>query len=278
MNAGATRIKVPVTAAVVIAWRAVFGRFGLVLELGWLPLLVMLGALLLPGLAIRYLAPAGQLPTGGALDDAAAVFDAGVALLALNAFAVRWHRLMLLGELSPPPQRVFARAWLRFIGYSVAVYAAGLGFFALVWYAGLARPAGTDQIAAIKSAAVAALGVALSLGVARFSLVFPAAAFGAPVAPGTAWRAMRGNAWRLLLASLVGTLPIMLATGILLDQLLAVAHLGPAELIDKRPPLGLILLTGVIEALLRLVLMALSASILAEFYRRLVLQRGEGRR
>ena len=59
---------------------------------------------------------------------------------------------------------------------------------------------------------VAVATTAFSLTVARLSLVFPAAAYGAPLGLAAAWRAMRGNSWRLVGASLMTAMPILLLT------------------------------------------------------------------
>ncbi|HZB93704.1 MAG TPA: hypothetical protein VE397_19805 [Stellaceae bacterium] len=278
MEAGATRIKVPVAAAVAAAWRAVLGRPGLVLELGWLSLLLLMAALLLPELALRYLAPTGlgAMPRGGFV-PAESIFAEAVSLLALSAFAVRWYRQMLTGSGRLAP-RLFAGAWLRFILYSLAFYAAGIGFAAAVWYSGIAEPDAPAALAGGGNVAAAAVAAALLLGMARVSLLFPAAALGAPLALGAAWRAMRGNAWRLLLVSVAAALPVMLAEVVLIGPLLAAAHLGPNEVVAPDPPLGFVLLSGVIEAVIRLLLTALGASVLSDFYRRIVLQRKEALR
>jgi hypothetical protein len=274
MEPGTTHIKVPVGAVVVAAWRAVFGRLGLVLELGWLPLLLILAALLLPALALRYLAPP-DLTAGADPSAVEMVLVEVVALLTLSAFAVRWYRLMLTGSGRTLPPRLFAGAWLRFILYSLAFYAVGIGFAAAAWSSGIITPDATSALAASANAAAAAAAAALLLAMARVSLVFPAAALGAPLAFGAAWRAMRGNTWRLLLANVAAALPIMLAANILLTQLLGAANLSPANALTGDPPLGFVLVAGVMEAVLRLVLMALGASILADFYRRILWQRKE---
>lgn len=278
MEVGATRIKVPVAAAVVAAWRAVLGRPGLVLELGWLSLLLLLAAFLLPQLALRYLAPTGgaAAPPQG-LVPAEAILSEVVSLLALSAFAVRWYRQMLIGSGRVVP-RLFAAAWLRFILYSLAFYAAGIGFAAAVWYSGIAQPDAPPALAGGGNIAAAVVAAALLLGMARISLLFPAAAFGAPLALGAAWRAMRGNAWRLLLVSVAAALPVMCAEFVVIGPLLAAAHIGANDVVAPDPPLGFVLLSGVIEAVMRLVVTALGASVLSDFYRRIVLQRKEAPR
>jgi hypothetical protein len=154
----------------------------------------------------------------------------------------------------------------------------GMALFAAVLSAGLTAPDGNDAVAAGKSFLAGLAALALLLGVTRLSLLFPAAAFGEPLGLGAAWRALRGNTLRLLAASILSALPIVLVTGVLIGQLLAAAHLGPGEVLARNPPVGLLLLTGVIEVVLRLVLVALGASILSGFYRRVVLQRRESER
>jgi hypothetical protein len=274
MDAGATRSKVPIAAAVTLAWRSVLLRPGMVLDLGWLPLLAMLAALLLPDLVGLYLLPA----QGWVAGDAGAVLDAVTGLLALNAFAVRWHWMMLTGDARTLPRRLFFRAWLRFVLYTVAVGAVGIVFFAVLWYAGLVEPQADDAATAIAAGLAGTAAVAMSLAVSRVSLLFPAAAFGEPLGLAAGWRAMGGNSWRLFLSSFMAVLPFLLVLEILLGQLLLALHLGPDVALAQKPPLGFVLLNGVVESVSRLVLTAMSASILSEFYRRIVLQRRERQR
>ena len=264
------RIKVPVATAIVITWRSVFGRLGLVLELGSLPLLVILAALLVPALLLR-LPPVAHLAAAIPQEVAIAgeILDGVIVLLALNAFAARWHRHMLLGPTGWPPG-AFLRTWLRFIAYTLVIGLAGNALMAGIWYAGLADAGQSDAAAAMASAIAAAIMLGFSLAVARISLLFPAAAFGEPLAIAAAWRRMGGNSWRLFLANFAAMLPVILATEIILGQLLTAAHLGPADALSANPPLGLVLLSSLVEALLLLILVALGASMLAEFYRRLL--------
>ena len=270
MNAGASSIKVPVAASVFAAWRAVLRRPGTVLELGWLPLLAMLAALVLPDLAARSLPPADR----GAWSAAGGLLDGVVGLLVLNAFAVRWYRLMLTGD-PRAPRRLFARAWLRFVLYTVAIGAAGSAFFAAIWYSGLTSSDGADLAAAVATVATGVAAIALSLAVTRVSLLFPAAAYDEPLGVAEAWRAMAGNSWRLFTASLLAVLPLLMTIEALLGLLLMALHVGPEMALAAQPPVGFVLLNGVVEAVSRLVLTAMSASILAEFYRRIVVRRRE---
>src|SRR5579872_3540642 len=107
------RIKVPVGEVAIAAYQTVFGRLGLVLDLGWLPLLLLLAARLGPGLLAGYFLPCGLGDRDGiGITD---IVEAVAGLLCLNAFAVRWHQIMLLPRSQAVPRRLFVGAWLRFL-------------------------------------------------------------------------------------------------------------------------------------------------------------------
>jgi hypothetical protein len=266
-------VRVPVADVVFAAFRSVFGRLGLVLELGWLPLLIILAALLLPDLAGRYLVAGG--PASASTDfDIGDLIQETVVALCLSAFALRWYRLVLLADPRALPRRIFAGVWVRFMAYTVSV---GVLVGALTAAMVLAIPAADDSgaVAVATRTLVGVAATAVSLGIARMSLLFPAAAYGAPLGLGAAWRAMRGNSWRLVGANVMAVMPIVLFVNLLVS-LLAGAHLlSPDELADN-PPLGLILLDGVVIAVLSLIMAALGASILSEFYRRIMLHEMKG--
>jgi NADH:ubiquinone oxidoreductase subunit 4 (subunit M) len=80
---------------------------------------------------------------------------------------------------------------------------------------------------------------------------------------------MRGNSWRLVWTSLLTVLPIKIATFGLTAVAIAVALPGGSEFAGT-PPLGLVILAGVIEAVSDILLAALGASVLSGFYRELV--------
>jgi hypothetical protein len=75
----------------------------------------------------------------------------------------------------------------------------------------------------------------------------------------------------LLFCSLLAALPLLLVTGLLLGRLFAAVAPSPEG--ASAPPLGLFLLSGVVEAVLRLLLVGLGASILSDFYRRIMASR-----
>jgi hypothetical protein len=268
------RQKVPVDRVAAAAYRIVFGRLGRVLELAWLPMLVLLGVDLLPGLIGRYLSPGDP----GAADlPGANIAESVIATLCLSAFAVRWHHLVLAAD-RPLPLKRFMVVWARFLGYSLLFFLATAG-------AAAGASAALDAISAflddqtlggavrqdVSAAVVAVVALVLSLVLVRCSLIFPAVVIGQPLGLVGAWRRMRGNTWRFIAAALLVTAPIMLLVAVILELILAGAHLQLPEALDNRP-LGLSLLDGVLDVVLEFLFVALGATVLADFYRRLVLQ------
>lgn len=260
-------VKVPVVEVAIAAGGAVFGRIGLVLEIGWLPLLLILAVLLLPWLAWHYL-DAGPAPSASL--DFGDFIVLGIVALCLGSFALRWYRLTLPADPRVAPQERLV-AWLRFMAYTMAVYCLIAGFVAGVT---LAAPLGEgdDPAAIAEQMAAAVAAAALILLITRLSLLFPAAAAGAPLGVGAAWRALRGNSWRLVGANVVAVMPVLLFQQLLVSVLIG-AQLLPPDDAAASSSLGLALLNGVVLAVLGLIMAALGASILSEFYRRIV--RGE---
>jgi amino acid transporter len=270
-------VKVPVGEVAVAAYQAVFGRLGLVLELGWVPVLALLAARLAPDLIMDHVFSRPSVV--GAKDglDVVSLGQAALSLLCLNAFAVRWHHVMLFANARAVPRRLFLAGWLRFLAYAVVIYLIAIGYWAGVFFASRVLLAGganaaTEALATV----VVALGIAVSLLLMRSSLLFPAAASGRPLHWLDAWRLMRGNTWRAAATTFLVLMPIVIAVGLLLKHLLAAVHLDSAEGLPAQPPLGLFLLSGVVEVVLDFLFVALVASILSEFYRRIVLRRVSG--
>jgi hypothetical protein len=271
------RIKVPIDRVAAAAYRIVFGRLGRLLELAWLPMLVLLAVELVPGLVSAYFWPDD---TEAAASLAGVnIAEAVIAMLCLSAFAVRWHHLVLAADRPLPPRR-FLAVWARFLGYSLPFYLAILGAAAGVSAAldTLSAAAADHQVAGLAElitqntadALVATIALAVSLVLARCSLVFPAVVIGQSLGLMGAWRRMRGNTWRFIAATLLVTAPIMLLAAVLLDLILMGAHLPLPDAL-AHPPLGLFLLNGVLDIVLLFLFVALGATVLADFYRRLVL-------
>ena len=260
------RVLVPIAEVAASAYRAVLTRLGLLLELAWIPLLAMLAATLLPGYLQFYLGwhvlPAWRGDRYGlGIED---LIEVGAGLLCLNAFAVRWHQAMLFTGEGKAPPGVFPRAWLRFILYTLLLYLVSAVVLAVLLLAS------AEADAAPYVAPIAGLAITfIWAGMVRCSLIFPAAAFGHPLGLGGAWRAMRGNSWRLLGCGIIACAPAMLVVIVLLSGLSTELHLDQTGAIV---PLGFFILRGVIETCMNFLIVALGASVLSTFYRRILLR------
>src|SRR6185437_253105 len=214
-------VKIRIGEVAAVAYRLVFGRLGLVLDLGWLPLLVMLAAELAPGV-LELLRP---MPADAAAPAVRVADIVGVvaALLCLSAFAVRWYQALLMVASSGPPRRLFFVAWARFILYTVIFSLPAAGSAIGLTLTG-ASPTAADETSRLLAAGMALPSLVLALAVLRLSLLWPAAAQGFPMSWRAAWRAMRGNTWRLVAVMLVVYLPIFLTGGFALGIIFAAAH------------------------------------------------------
>ncbi|HTC18309.1 MAG TPA: hypothetical protein VK690_04280 [Stellaceae bacterium] len=263
-------VRIPVAAVTIGAYRFVFGRLGLFLELAWLPLLLMLAVSIIPvflpslaapdsdNIVLRLLPDIGQLVAGG---------------LCLNAFAVRWHQMALFPNPTDAQAQSWLRPWLRFLLYTFAFYLVNLAMLGLLLLAsGGADMDQPDQIVMVLLATAVALPV--WLGMVRLSLLFPAAAYGQPLALSAAWNAMRGNTWRLIACGFLAGLPLILSVVVVLSAVFSALgmQIGDLQSDDPAfaPPMGLYLLEGVIDTVINFLIVALGASILVDAYRRLV--------
>jgi hypothetical protein len=162
------------------AYRAVFDRVQLVIEMALLPYLIVVAVELVCLLFTQ----------GGAVGRAASGLMHALGLLLFGSvFLVRWHRFVLLeetvgGELLPPGWREFVIAGVKVGALLIA------GWVLLIGIALLPPFFITVPLSA-------AGGVALTLAALRVSLIFPAAAISRPVALRTAWDWIAGNFWRL---------------------------------------------------------------------------------
>jgi hypothetical protein len=265
-------IKVRPALVAAEAYRAVFGRLGLLLELGWLPLLLLLAAMLLPGYLLDYTRFGAGFPDlvrqselgFGPID----LVEAVTAFLCLNAFAVRWHQLMLFGGDRTVPHPLFLRGWARFLLYTLALYGVSASLLATALIAG----ASSASLGGASGIGLAAAAIALVAGVwlatARCSMLFPAAAYGAPLGLGSAWRLLAGNTWRLVGAGILACLPFILAVLAVFSALLQALHVD-LESTGAILPLGLFILRGVVDTVSNFIGVALGATVLSSFYRRL---------
>jgi len=91
-----------------------------------------------------------------------------------------------------------------------------------------------------------------------------------------AWRAMRGNTWRLFALLLLAYVPIFVAAGVTLGIVLTAAHVE-IEQATAHPTWAFVLLQGVLDTVIQFVFIALGATVFVEVYRRLVLSAPAGR-
>src|SRR6185437_5867113 len=143
--------KLGVGTMVRFSYRSVFGRLELIQELGWIVMLALLAASIVPDLVMpgRH---AGQQFRLDVLDFA----QAAIALLALSAFAVRWHQSILVGDPRRQPAALFFQGWMRFLIYGCAVYAVLGAIVAVAALALSSRTASEPVQAAVLLAAAAA--------------------------------------------------------------------------------------------------------------------------
>jgi len=106
----------------------------------------------------------------------------------------------------------------------------------------------------------------LLLAMARLSLLFPAAAAGRPVGIGGAWRATRGNGWRIVLCWLFATAPLLLGVQIVMGAVFSGFSIGGTAAV----PMGLFILRGLIGTVADFLIAALGAVVLSDVYRRLM--------
>ena len=270
------RVKVPVGEVVVEAYRSVFGQLGLFLDLAGLPLLIQLAVSVVPSLALHFLP--GKVPSVS--EDALLYLELAAGIVCVTAFGVRWYAAMLFADGRALPRAAYLKAWLRFMLYALvfsipSVIAIQVSPDRLAAESGPALDASLQStvIALIMTAGVA-FGLLVFLAYCRWSLLFPAAAYGRPIGWSEAWRRMRGNTWRYVGCLLLTTLPFVLAVGFLENVALALTgfnDLNAMKAAQATP--GGILLDGLCDTIVFFVGFALGASILTGFYRRLVLHR-----
>lgn len=265
MDDAEMRVSVPIAEVAVGAYRNVFGRLGLLLDLAWVPLLILLTATLLPGYLHFYLDLHNPLldwhseALGLGVEDA---IEALAGLLCLNAFAVRWYQASLFSDERQTPQGLFLGAWTRFLLYTLLLSLISAGLWAALVIAN------TDQAPAYLAPSASLLAILLWTGTIRCSLLFPAAAFGRPLTIAGAWRAMRGNSWRLLGCEFVACMPVLLAVILILSGAFTGFHIEQFD----RLPLGFFVLRGVVETCTNIIVVALGAAVLSSFYRRIMLR------
>jgi hypothetical protein len=271
-----TPIRVPVWQVAKESYRSVFGQPIVFIKLAWFPALLIF---LIAGTffyfffkkAPELLSILGTEGTSQEISRALRWFDlqslfGAIVLIALvDVFAVRWHRYRLLGETTGGMAEMFNREWRRFTAYALLISSPSLA--SLLWHIVVEFFPGIDQpfngvIGGILEATLSLLRTGFFVCAFGCSLIFPAAAYGQPITWHQAWRYLRGNFWRLAGCCLVaGILTFLTCLPVMLLLMVPTPAVGA---------LGEFAMTGILTVF-ELIFVALLASILSNFYRRIVL-------
>jgi hypothetical protein len=177
------------------AYETVFQNLQLVVEMAWLPFVLILAAEVV-GLVLGGGGYGGQM-LSWLLGGLATLFFG-------TTFAVRWLRHVLLGETASA--ELFPAAWrpLFFATITIAllVFAGGV----VVSLIGLILSPLAILIWIVGS-------IAVSLVALRILLMLPAAALERPIEVRTAWDMMQGNYWHLFACALICYVPFALISG-----------------------------------------------------------------
>jgi hypothetical protein len=206
-------------------WGRFFRLSGAWIAVGTL-LYVLVLALL--GLGAFGSAPRGHLPSGDQLT--ALLIFVVFAVIAYIAFAVAWHRAVLLDETREPLRALrFRGRELRFLGYSIAIVLLWLVVFtvaiSIIAFGAIFAAAGTLAIGTVSKTAgpvYAVVVLAIVVGIvaalpffARLTLGLPAIAVGeSPGVLGRAWHRGWRNGWRLFWGPFLCSLPLSIVSGI----------------------------------------------------------------
>lgn len=263
MATAGTRIKVPVAEVMVEAYRGVFGQLNLLLDVAWLPLLVLLAAAILPGYLHLYRGLIA-LPVwrgdrfGLSVEN---LTEAVTGLLCLTAFAVRWYQVTLFAKGRNAPAGIFVGAWLRFLAYTLLLYLIAAMLIVVLLLSD------QDSVPDVVGIVVGAAMMAAWLVPVRCMLLFPAAAVGKPLSIAAAWRGLSGNTWRLFATVMLVSIPVVFVTAMIVSAFFAGFHIDVSG--DRLPPLGFFLLRAVLSTCGNVLVVALCAAVIAGFYRRL---------
>ena len=274
-------VKVPVMATLGEACRQVFGRFGLFVSLAVFPAIAVLAL----RLTIAPLPHAAGTPAPSASPWWLHLLIGVASVLIYNAFLVRWHQVALFGQPGSYNSSLFLGGYRRFIAYTLATYSIALavviGFGASSLVVAVFSAAGGPKAGGVGTLAlVAVVSLAILLAwMMRCALVFPSAAFGQPLGFTEAWRRMRGNAWRFVGASLLVALVMFVVTFVpafFIGIANGVGKAMAAHTMHAAPSMtfsmSILVARMIVDVTATFIAMALGASTLSAFYRRIVLK------
>lgn len=265
-------VKIPVWRVAKQAYATTFKRPLVFVHLSWIPALVTalgIGAFSYWSFAVfsglAHGANAEMPSLGRSLDFQTLIF--GILIIGtLNVFVVRWHRLQLYGEVSGGLSNLFNPTWLRFFAYGLIIALPEL--LEHTWRITQSVLLGAGYVRhgfITEGFAVLWSIMTFGWGIYAFgcSLIFPAAAFGQPLTWRQAWRALRGNFWRLYLCSLITA---AMAGATCLPAIVPIGIVLPARLYSIIS--GLI----VVGTIVIFVVVAVLASTLCRFYQGIILR------
>jgi hypothetical protein len=187
--------KIPIGAAIGLAYRTVFGNFGLLVAFGWLPFVIMVA------IKLVVLAAPPLIMAEGIVDSLLWIVFGAI-------FMVRWHRFILLGETES--NALFPPGWGPFLLVSIKVMLVISAVIVLtVVPTGLVR--GSLLTVLLTPLLITALLLTVLLIIIGVSLAFPAAAIERPISFRAAWNLLAGNYWRLLICVIACYLPFAVA-------------------------------------------------------------------
>jgi len=259
--------KLPVIETVKEAYARVFGNLHLLVRASIMPFFLSM-VLIVLGFTVPMVSTFG-------------VLFAVLGLVPYTIFGVAWHRLTLLGPVAGAPPLVpgwMQRHW-RFLGYLLAVMLIGYGAIAMVF--SLALAVFQPDLGAIP----AGLGLMIAAGagilafiMARLSFVFPAVSVDESYRLRHAWTHTKGQGARLIGATVLAAIPIVVLIWAVSAILGALIFAEPAAGQGGLSPegqaqafleanLGALVLTQAITAAINYVLMALMVSVISIAFR-----------
>ncbi|HKX08955.1 MAG TPA: hypothetical protein VJN67_12220 [Stellaceae bacterium] len=286
-----TVVKVPLWRTLREAIRQVLGDLKAVGRTGWRPfvILAIFGVISQFTLVDRLGAPIG---VGNLQPPPLFVLFGFVALLlqalCYNGFMVSWYRHILKASENVESGRGYWAAFWRLLGY-YALFIVGffvfiviLSFVGGVVFAVSGVIGGAGRLPGIHAVLVGAISIAgaffACLCFMRMSLVFPAAAYGRSLGFRLAWRRMRGNTWRLIIVLFLVTivwLVIEFVPSLMYNRAAMEAVLSGSMPQIAHLPAPVSIAISLVSQFALFLYFAICCSIVAAFYRELVLSPGD---
>lgn len=261
--------KLPVWAIVGACYVTVVRNFGQLVRISWLWLLIMLPIYAAVDWLVWPWTSGAQQSEEGIIGLATSMLPSFIEIPALASIAVAWHRLVLRKE--AVSSAFYLRLdhvvwWYALMLFVFLVLAVGPFMLAGAW--ATTPPDHTDEAAGWLplAALLVTIVVAVAIGFAllpRLSLVLPAIALGERLSLAGAWRATRGNTWRLAWASLLCSLPPLVPSTFLLWYVDSSARTASV-------------IAGAVSSLAYVLFVTIAVTLLSLAYRHFVRQRDVG--